>query len=288
MRIATLLALVLLLTAAAWAKVLPGKLWSQGDRSVWAVPCGPRIDGDEYCTSMQARQGKQVITSTTGYQNVRLLWQQTRAGTGPAAIVAGDTGGSAGVVDVFAVTFGKSPAFGQVQSDHIAIDQAITVNGLPELDIGFAVDAFNGAPNSQASVARLPLRWNGWALEANLPALLARRVATGDVARLRAEIAHHQKQEEMGFSTGGTPLVADTMLQLVLSGHADRARALLVAGWPREPGRKGSIEAMWEEFCGGVTAQPAWTRFGLSRLPHADLLEASGHRYLVRWSGPQK
>ena len=195
--------LLLLLPAAAHAQAdpdAPRPLWTQGDKSVWSVPCGSEIDGDRYCKSLQLRQGRAVLTPRLGYNSVRLLWRQARPGTGPAAIVAGDTGGSAGLVDIFAVTFDGQPRLQQIESRHIA--RIAVKDGLPELEIGFALTDFNGAPNSQTTIAGLLLRWNGQAFEADLPAMRARRPRITGTATLRAEIREWQKAGPAG---GGTP-----------------------------------------------------------------------------------
>ena len=257
--------------------VSPRQLWAHGEKSVWSVPCGPEIDGDGFCNSIQARQGREAVTPRFGYNSVRLLWRQTLSGVGPAAVLVGDTGGSAGMVDIFAVTFGKRPQLQRIESRDIA--RVEVKDGLLELETGFALTAFNGAPNSQTANVGLLLRWNGSAFEADLPAMRSRSARIASLAVLRAEVLG---QEKTGLAGGGTPLLAQAMLELTLSGHGDRARSLLEAAWPQEVGRRTRVEARWQEFCGGVVSEPAWSVFGLGRLPNAEMVEAAGHRYEKR------
>ena len=68
------------------------------------------------------------------------------------------------------------------------------------------------------------------------------------------------------------------LLDLILTGHADEAHALIHKAWPKARGRSdgelGGAEAFWKAVCQAVSRDPMWTRLGLNRLPHADVIRA--------------
>jgi len=258
----------------------PRLLWFQGDRSVWAVPCPAKGDIDADCEAIEARAGK-ITTGPTdpdyGYMpSVHVLWRQAVAGIGPDLIVEGDSGGSAGYLDVYGITFGPAPHLQRLASGHF--DDPVTVKtvaGLPHFELGFAIEGFDGASDAATPVTELPIHWNGHALDLDIKALLAHKFDAKEFASARLRAARELRHFlNVGSSQATTQFMVETMLHLSLSGHADKAHALLEAVWPAARNRKVAVETEWRSFCRAVTRQEAWRDYRLSRIPNMDLLSA--------------
>jgi len=273
---------VILLGGVVKAEATPKSrlLWFQGDRSVWAVPCPPREDFDADCKAIEVGAGKTttgpIIDPDYGFASVHLLWKQAIAGVGPDLIVEGDSGGSAGYLDVYGITFGPAPHMQRLAGGHYFNPVPVrTLAGLPHFELGFAIENFDGAPDAATAVVALPIHWKGHALDLDMQALSARKFDANDLAsaRLRAarELRHFLK---VGSAQATTQFMAETMLRLSLSGHADKAHAFLQAVWPHAQNRKAAVETEWRSFCRAVTRQEAWRDYRLSQIPNAAILLA--------------
>lgn len=78
-------------------------------------------------------------------------------------------------------------------------------------------------------------------------------------------------------SRNGTPVAATAMIEMILSGHADQARDVLDRSWPTQWERTdrplGGEVDFWAALCRRVLNEPNWKRFGLARVPHADIVQ---------------
>lgn len=271
--------------------IRPTPLWSSGDRSVWAVSCAGRGDVTPDCTALEARSGARRDPLGEGYlpprrHGVRVLWSRRPGESGPDLIVVGSPGGSGGCVDVFAiVSVPRGPP--RVQKLQPCRDDEITAftrGGAAAADIVFATGDIRGAPNAATSTVLLPLRWNGVRLAVDRAALAARAqdadddglriVATAD--SLALAVAH----EDDVSAHWARPAVT-ALLGLMVTGRADRARAILDQTWPAPLDDRTLVtvpahgkEAFWRELCRGVIGNSMWRSLALARLPHAELVEA--------------
>jgi hypothetical protein len=273
--------IAVLLGGVAKAEAAPNSrlLWSQGDRSVWAMPCPAKGDVDADCEAIEARAGKTTAGPTDpdyGYlPSVHVLWKQAVAGIGPDLIVEGDSGGSAGYLDVYGITFGPTPHMQRLASGHFYPPAVRALAGLPHFELGFAIEGFDGADDAATPVTGLPIHWNGHALDLDMQALPARKFDAKDLASARLRAARELRHFlTVGSSQATTQFMVETMLRLSLSGHADKVHAFLEAVWPRAKNRKAAIETEWRSFCRAVTRQEAWRDYRLSRIPNADVLLA--------------
>ncbi|WP_375393149.1 hypothetical protein [uncultured Sphingomonas sp.] len=227
-----------------------------------------------------------------GYVQVRRLWRRAPGGAGPDALVFGDDGGSGGEGDLFAVTFAPRLAVVKLSGERMDMAAVHPGPGALRLDLPFDLEYFNGAPHAGAVIARLPVRWTngGWSLDRTV--LLARRWSADELA-FRALAMHEElrrwAQDRYPALTlyppeakEGTPVTTQALLELILAGRPDTARALLhrawPSGWDRLDVKLGGEDAFWAQLCRAVRRQPLWVRFRLDRLPHAGLIDAAARR----------
>jgi hypothetical protein len=271
-------------TAAAQVSP-PGPLWTRGDTSVQVTACPPGGDTDQGCRALAVRNGRRFFQIGSGYRAARLLWTRQAGADGPDLLVLGDSGGSGGHGDLFAVTVGSRPLIRRLSGERMDTVQVRPGPGPLRLRLAFDVEFFNGASHAAASIAALPVRWSGddFALD---PAAL-RDVAPGDLARLGqvigrdlrawAEQVHATDRLFPPEAPNGTPDALRSLMELVLAGHAQDARRLLHDAWPRAAAGTplGGEDAFWAALCVRVVQHPLWRRFDLSRLPEAGLVTAA-------------
>jgi hypothetical protein len=225
-----------------------------------------------------------------GYASVDLIWQRRAGAAGPDLVVRGNSGGSAGDADIFALDF----AHGTVRKLNLNRGDTVTASGGDgplRLEVPFVVGYFNGAPHAQDTVVAVPFVWVDGDLRLDIDALAARPFSQGELRfrelAVREELTH-RAQNLFPATTlyvsgphpqGGTPVTVYALLDLILAGRADAARTLLHRAWPwRYDGGRvpyGGEDAFWASLCRAISQREHWRKFGFDRLPHADLIEAS-------------
>jgi hypothetical protein len=229
-----------------------------------------------------------------GYMTVKLLWSRKAGTSEPDALVLGDYGGSGGDADLFAVTV--SPSLSTLKLGGERFDE-VTVRPDPgplRLNLPFDIEYFNGAPHAGAITVPIPVRWAGDDFAVDLTEMTSRTYSQSEVdfraLAMREELAAWARDNlppdvrdpfpqrlYPPMACSGTPVTALGIIEMMLSGHADQARKLLDRAWPRAwndgARRLGGEQDFWTDLCKAVTKNPFWQRFGLARLPHADLIE---------------
>lgn len=274
-------------TFAAAAPQPLGPLLQGPGGAIIITGCPPGGDHDETCRAIAASGPDGPVTMGSGYMQVSLLWSQTASSGEPNALVLGDYGGSGGKADLYAVTFAPQLAYrrnGGERFDSVTVSKA---PGPLHLSLPFDVEFFNGAPHAGAIVVQLPVIWTGDDFAVDLARLTSRTYSAGEfdfrVLAVGAELAAWQdkaypaKRLYPPEAVGGTPVAATALVEMMLTGHADQARDLLDRSWPRDREQADKPAegktAFWAALCKAVVQEPSWTRFGLGRLPHADLIE---------------
>lgn len=177
------------------------------------------------------------------YIAVHVLWQRQPGGGGPESVVEGEWGGSAGLVDLYA-PYGSSrqPRLLTLsKADNISIH---TTHRGPEFDAPFVVGDFNDAPDASASIVPLPVVWADNDFQLDLSTLLSRTFGPQDL-RFRRIATYYELN---GWSNsldrppvvypappnalGGTPVTAQALMDLMLTGHASEASRILHESWP--------------------------------------------------------
>jgi|GEM_PF-4075296 len=272
--------------------------------TIVVTTCPATLDSDKFCRAIEIRHGSKADKLGAGYTRVSLLWTGNGQVNGPDAVVRGDYGGSGGEADLFAISLSHGPAIQKLSGgriDSVRIDSAHTdtphiasahiarrVTPL-RFDLPFGIEYVNGAPNAGETIIPIPMRWTNGNFAVDMKALTARNFPAGDLRFREIAIGHElnrwtndsypAKRLFPPVANGGTPVTTQALADLMLTGHADRARMMLHKSWPRSPGR-GDIampgeDAFWNALCNKVVHNEHWRRFGLNRLPHADLIEAS-------------
>jgi hypothetical protein len=294
----------LLMASPAAAEYHPqplGVLWHKGNAAILVTSCKTEIGDDPFCHGLALRKGGKVRQLGGGYLRARLLWSRKAGGAGPDVLVLGESGGSGGYGELFAVTFSPKPAVAEYSEERLDMVEADPSAGPLRLTLPFDIEYFNGAPHAGAVIVQIPTIWRNGDFAADMPALLARHFSASEidfrVLALREELAGWAEDAYPAGSlyppqsSGGTPVTVRALLEMILSGHADQARMLLHNAWPRSHQRTdrplGGEEAFWKALCQGVVREPLWKRLRLSRLPHADIVEGGGERRLIR-SSPQR
>lgn len=298
MRFLGILALALSATAAprpAAAQAQPiGALATIHRASIAVTTCPATLDGDEFCRAIEIRRGGKVDKLGAGYIRASLLWTGDGRGNGPDAIVRGDYGGSGGEADLFAISLSHGLAIQKLSGgriDGVHIDHVRNARrGTPlRFDLPFGIGYFNGAPNAGETIVPIPMRWANGNFAVDMEVLTARRFATDDL-RFRQTAINYELNRWANDSypakrlfppgaNGGTPVTTQALADLMLTGHADRARMMLHKGWPRSRERGEVVmpgeDGFWNALCAKVVHNQHWQRLGLNSLPHADLIEAS-------------
>jgi hypothetical protein len=218
--------------------------------------------------------------------HVRLLWRRHGRGAGPDALVIGDYGGSGGNGDVFAVTVRASSTVAKYRGERL---DGVRAERQAALHLNFPLDIeyFNGAPHAGAAIVPIPTAWKDGNFAADLPALVRpipkqelgfRELAVEEELRSWAEESYPASRLYPPQARTGTLITVQALTELMLSGHADEAKALLSRSWPtsfsRSDVKLGGEEDFWRDLCRRVVEHPLWKRLGLSRLPHADVIRA--------------
>lgn len=282
----------LLLALAAAGPTPLGSIWRGAGGAVVVTPCVHDSEHDGWCRGVAVRAGGRTVQLGTAYERVRLLWRRARGQAGPDAMVFGDSGGSGGFGDLFAVTLAPRLAVVRIGGERMEGVAAKPGPGPLRVDLPFDLEFFNDAPHAGAIVARLPVRWAGagWALDR---AALLRPIAPDELSFRRLALAEDlsrwaaaEDRSPTGplypytsDGRGGTLVTGQALVELILAGRAEVGHAMLLDGWPRdEHGRvRGGADAFWADLCRAVVRQPLWRRFGLGSLPQAALVEAAAH-----------
>lgn len=263
-----------------------GTLWHDPQGSVVVTECPPGGDHDAGCRAVELRSKGGVTRLGGGYMTVKLLWSRKGQATGPNALLLGDYGGSGGNSDLFAVTTASSPAFRKLSGERYDTVQVRSAGGPLRLTLPFDVEFFNGAPHAGAIIVAMPALWTGRDFAVDLRAM-TRRIYSARERGSRLLAIREELRAWAGdkFPTprlyppqarDGTPVTATAMIEMILSGHADQARDLLDRAWPHQwehTDRPLDGQAdFWAALCQAVVREPSWERFGLARLPHADIV----------------
>lgn len=271
-----LAASLLLLSAPGEANQLLGPIWRQGANSVVVTLCAPGGDHDESCRAAALRIRGQTRPLGSGYIIVRVMPVAGAKRGQPAVTVLGDNGGSGGEGDFFAIVPAPHPIVGRLTGERMDSIVFHPHAGRLALDLPFNIEFFNGAPHAGVSIVPLPILWAGDDFAVDMAALTRRRVdmryATVIVRQDLGRWAQEQPDPNDHHAGSGTPAAVEALTGLILSGHADVARAVLHKGWPT--GRPGE-RRFWNALSAAVVRHPWWARFGLDRLPHAAMVLAA-------------
>ena len=250
----------------------PRELWSSGSHSIWFTNCanvGP--------SCLEVR-GTKTVKLADGYWSARVLWKQVKPGVGPDVLLVGETGGSAGIYDLYALTFGRSISVAKLEGDHSTVINIGTDNGLPTLEFGYSLGNFNNASNGATTVVRIPIRWVQSKFEVDRKLLLSRVPSASDLARWHP-LAANELAASLDGRFGGTPTLGEALLRLTLSGHATEAKNYLLEIWPHSIDRITAANALWGEFCFAVAYNLNWKQLGLDQIPEAHLIRVSADSY---------
>lgn len=268
-----------------------GPIFQRPDGSVVLTECPPGGDHDEYCRAIVMKSRDGVTKLGAGYLHVTLLWSRRGQTPGPDALILGDYGGSGGDADLFVIKF-ASNTVRKLSGERFDTAAVRTGSGQLRVDIPFDIEFFNGAPHAGAIVLPLPLKWDEDKFVVDLDELTRtsyspseldfRALAIGAELHSWAETNYPSPRLYPPDALNGTPVAATGLVEMMLSGHADQARAILDRAWPTqwEHGDRplGGKEDFWAALCQAVVREPAWKQYDLSRLPHADIVQSGAAR----------
>lgn len=286
--------LLFLAPTAAWATPQPlGTLWRHAGNAVLVTPCPPGGDSDESCRALAVRRAGVTTYLGGGYIVTRLLWTRPPHGRGPDVLLRGDSGGSGGNADLFAVTFAPQLVVRKWSGERYNGVTGRAVRGTLHVDLPFDIEFFNGASHADVTIVPVPVLWRGGDFTVNFPALMRpplspderafRELALGrELARWSWDAfpAKRLYPPEVPIAHATTPVTVQALTELMLSGRADEARALLHHAWPGSRGdiAMGGEDALWDALCSTLVSHPLWRRLRLDRLPHADTVVAGAGR----------
>ncbi len=266
----------------------PGPLWSSRTASIVVTLCPPGGDHDDTCRAVEVRRGSRVERIGGGYMVATLLWQRTPGHDGPDLLIRGDDGGSGGEGDLIAVTLGSSIDVRRLTGGRIDGITVADPHGRFAFSLPFGIGYFNGAPNAGETDVPLPIIWRDGDFALDLPALTSRTFSREELHFRRLAVQRELNDWQQDDYASGrltmprqakdTEVTATALAELMLSGHADLAIDLLRGAWPgsRDDIRRpiGGEAAFWSALCQAIVRHDYWRRFGLARLPHADLILA--------------
>jgi hypothetical protein len=292
LRIATITAaLISTFTASAALAQLqpPAVLWQKHRVALLDTPCEPGGDIDpEHCRAIALKDSAGTRVLGTHYMQVRLLWRGEGRGGSPDILVFGDDGGSGGLGDLIAVTASKTPVITKYSSERLDSVRPMPRTDDLRIDLPFEIGYFNGAPHAGVTIVPIPTRWSAGNIEPDLAALVRpsisnqelnfRELAMREELHAWAEAYYPTSRLYPPEAPSGTPVTVQALADLMLTGHADEARAMLAAAWPtswnRTDVKLGGEKEFWKAMCRAVVRHPLWTRFRLDRLPNANVILA--------------
>lgn len=263
-------------------------LWQKAGVSLVRTACKPDISADLNCRAIDLRVGSRTRQLGTGYMLARLIWSAHGGHRGPDALVIGESGGSGGYAELFAVTVGRNNEIKKLNGERLEGLRATSNATTLQIDLPFDLEFFNGAPHSGATIVPIPTIWRNGDFSADMSALVQPPMPNRELEF--RELAIRQELHEWADakfpsprlfppeSDQGTPVTLAALLNLMLTGHADQAHELLGRSWPQARGRSdgqlGGEKDFWRAICQTTLRNPLWVRLRLDRLPHADLIRA--------------
>jgi hypothetical protein len=268
-----------------------GSLWRNTNGSIILAECPAGGDHDESCRAVSIRSGEKLVQLGGGYARVTVLWSRKGKAIEPDALVLGDYGGSGGNADLFAIRLSPRISFRKLGGERFDTATVLTAPGPLHLRLPFDVEFFNGAPHAGAIVLPLPVVWKGDDFAIDMKELTSRSYSKSELDF--RELAMREELRAWAENKGpasrlyppeardGTPVTATAMIEMMLTGHADQARGILDRAWPAQWDRSdrplGGKADFWAALCRAVISERSWGRFGLARLPHADLIESGAN-----------
>lgn len=160
-------------------------------------------------------------------------------------------------------------------------------NGTFGFDLPFSISMFNGASHADDTMVPLPIVWEAGNFALNLKELESRSYSKQDIhfreLAIRYELNRWAEDSYPATdlypvkTTGGTPVTAQALTELVLSGRADLARQILHKNWPASFNDgavpMGGETRFWSSLCKAIVSNDDWRRFQLTRLPHSAEVE---------------
>ncbi len=279
----------------ALAQAQPDRLlWRGATGEIKVTSCVPGGDHDDSCRALVAKTRDGEVQLGSGYIVAKLLWTAKGGRKEPAVLVLGDFGGSGGDADLFAVRFSPKLSFRKINGERVDAAAVRPGPGPLHFTLPFDIEFFNGASHAGAILFPLPMRWEKQDFAVDFAGLTKPTFSESEMAYRELAVSEELDAWAEANSPAprlyppearlGTPVTVTAMLELIMSGHADQARALLDRSWPRDRARTdrrlGGEADFWAALCQALVRHPYWKRFALSRLQHADLIErgAAGKR----------
>ncbi|MBI0476535.1 hypothetical protein D9601_14390 [Sphingomonas sp. MA1305] len=263
----------------------PAVIWQGKGAAIETRPCPPGGDHDASCRSLWLRSDGMIRPLGAGYLSVEMLSDHGDGPGDPDLVILGNDGGSGGDGDLFAIRFGAMVTIDTVRGERFTAIRVTHAHDGLRVMLPFDIEYFNGAAHAGAVIVPLPVRWRAGRAAADVAAMTHTPTSAPDLfARetgVRRELAAWATDVGATLhlyppaARSGTGTTLHAMAELILSGHADVARAMLHRAWSRRPGSTialGGEESFWRAICRAMVGQPLWQRFALDQLPHADLV----------------
>jgi hypothetical protein len=227
------------------------------------------------------------------YMDVKVIWRGQPSDRGPVAIVEGEWGGSAGIVDLYGLSSSASGlrTLTLPDADRLAVR---TVRGRPAFDAPFVVDRFNGASNAASSSVPLPIVWRLGDFQLDLQTLQHRHFNDQDLRFRRIAVCRELNQWANNLDPAktiypappnaldGTPTTVQALMDLMLTGNVSKAKDILDTCWPstaeRTDVQAGGEQAFWNDLARALRRNALWERFHLARLPDSRIIEMAAAR----------
>jgi len=265
-----------------------GPLWQGDGVSLIRAACKSDDPNDRSCRAIDLREGQHTQRLGTGYIAVRLVWSGHSSGATPDALVIGESGGSGGYAELFAVTLDHGAKVQKLVGERLEGVQAKPSTARLRLNLPFDIEHFNGAPHAGTSSVPIPTVWKDGDFLADVAALVQPPVPQREYSFRELAIRQElQAWKDAKFpsrrlfppeSDNGTLITVQGLIDLMLTGHADQARALLHRAWPgsleRSDVKLGGEKDFWRGLCRAILHHPLWTRLRLDRLPRAEVIRA--------------
>lgn len=136
------------------------------------VPCKSDIPNDPYCRAIDLRYGAITRRLGGGYMSARLVWSSQGGHGGPDALVIGESGGSGGYAELFAITAGRTVDVKKLASERLEGLHARAGTARLHIDLPFDIEFFNGAPHAGAIIVPIPTIWRKGDFSADLSKLV--------------------------------------------------------------------------------------------------------------------
>jgi hypothetical protein len=226
---------------------------------------------------VEALRDGHLIFKSDGFANDTAVvrWRRPKdQADGPDIILGGHTGGNHCCYEVMSFNFRNSEPLQLLEAETEEVDIQMDKNSLPYWSLPIDMFGFG----ERAAIHDIPVTWGNKAFTPDLQHLVGplpdSKSLEEQEQKIKTELSawnilHYPPEGSKDKGVAGE--TTQILLDLVMSGHASTAKALLLRAWPE---RISGAEIFWREFSTWLALCPPWSELEMGKaLPEAAALQ---------------